>query len=96
MNRVCVKCNQDGYLHVHHVIPKSMGGDDEGEMILLCQDCHRTLHNMLPAQIFEFVSDKRQVDCLLKIQSFTHWFIQPGVSNGWTKPKTSTNGNKTL
>lgn len=50
-NWECQKCGAKGgnygnkSLHVHHIIPKSKGGDDEVDnLISLCKDCHESQH----------------------------------------------------
>lgn len=43
----CSDCGWDkGFCHVHHIIPKSAGGTDELEnLIVLCPNCHQIRHN---------------------------------------------------
>ncbi|MDF9748431.1 HNH endonuclease [Natrinema salsiterrestre] len=42
----CVNCGNSGMLHVHHVVPKSLGGVDElSNLRSLCIDCHDKAHD---------------------------------------------------
>jgi len=41
----CHICNSNYALHLHHIIPISRGGNHKlGNLILLCEDCHRRKH----------------------------------------------------
>lgn len=41
----CRQCGQYTEAVPHHVVPRSQGGsDDPDNLILLCEECHRTLH----------------------------------------------------
>ncbi len=41
-NYTCQKCGLHGW-HVHHIIPKGMGGsDDPSNLETLCEECHRS------------------------------------------------------
>ena len=41
-NHCCVKCEESRSLHVHHVIPRKLGGSDElSNLITLCAACHK-------------------------------------------------------
>ncbi len=47
----CVKCGRLEKLVVHHIIPRSEGGrNDPSNLELLCEECHRRLHQILPHQ----------------------------------------------
>lgn len=39
--RICFRCGSTENLQVHHVIPRRVGGIDEGNMIPLCRACHK-------------------------------------------------------
>lgn len=44
----CVICGSQGH-DVHHVVYRSRGGKDaENNLVLLCRDCHRAIHNGSP------------------------------------------------
>jgi 5-methylcytosine-specific restriction endonuclease McrA len=43
--RLCVTKMETNVLQVHHIIPVSNGGDDElSNLVLLCHNCHTSLH----------------------------------------------------
>lgn len=48
-NYTCQYCNtKKGTLHIHHIIYRSKSGSDKLEnLITLCEECHRKLHNGL-------------------------------------------------
>lgn len=40
------KWSGDAPLHVHHIVPVSSGGDnDPGNLVVLCPNCHSTVHS---------------------------------------------------
>lgn len=39
---ICFECGSSGFLHKHHVIPRSLGGT---KTILLCTRCHGKVHS---------------------------------------------------
>lgn len=44
--RRCELCGDDRGLEVHHKIPRSLGGsNDKNNLIVLCGKCHAILHN---------------------------------------------------
>lgn len=48
---LCDAGSDDSELHIHHRIPKSEGGSDHPEnLILLCKDCHQRHHGNLPVE----------------------------------------------
>jgi 5-methylcytosine-specific restriction endonuclease McrA len=41
----CQRCGQRDQLQIHHIVRRSQSGDDcEGNLIVLCGECHRSLH----------------------------------------------------
>lgn len=43
--RRCVKCGEASSLHVHHLVPRKLGGTDEhSNLITLCGGCHAAIH----------------------------------------------------
>ena len=43
----CVACGQSGNLNQHHLVPRSIGGnDDETNLITLCGSCHAKAHQV--------------------------------------------------
>ena len=49
---------EESSIHIHHIIPKSIGGTDIDGRLALCKKCHDILHNMLPKLMWAFVTDK--------------------------------------
>lgn len=46
--KICGCCGSKKDLNLHHIIPIYMGGKDEYyNLIYLCHECHRKMHNML-------------------------------------------------
>ena len=42
----CVICNTDKELECHHIVFRSQGGGNENSnLITLCHDCHKALHD---------------------------------------------------
>lgn len=42
---VCGNCGSGEHLHVHHIVPLSLGGTSRpGNLRTLCRDCHARLH----------------------------------------------------
>ena len=41
----CLNCDSVGDVQMHHIIPKSRGGD---RMIPLCDSCHSVIHGITP------------------------------------------------
>lgn len=47
-NRRCRICNNSNNLHVHHIIPRHLGGtNDAGNLVTLCAACHASRHPTL-------------------------------------------------
>jgi hypothetical protein len=49
----CVTQDDEGgdLLHVHHILPRHAGGRNvTGNLVLLCQNCHRVAHRIFPLQ----------------------------------------------
>ena len=38
----CFECESEDDIHMHHVVPKSLGGT---KMVPLCNSCHAKVHN---------------------------------------------------
>jgi hypothetical protein len=41
---VCQGCKTDGRLEVHHWTYKNLGKEKLGDVLLLCRNCHETVH----------------------------------------------------
>jgi len=54
---------EDNKLHLHHLIPKFMGGTDRDGRAYLCKKHHDILHQKIAAIIFRFVPIEREEDC---------------------------------
>ena len=40
----CINCGNEGQ-HLHHVVPKSLGGNEGSNLVSLCLTCHGLVHN---------------------------------------------------
>lgn len=45
MSNKCINCGEPG-THKHHVIPRSLGGNDTTNCVWLCDDCHGLIHSV--------------------------------------------------
>ena len=43
MGKTCINCNAPAE-HMHHVVPKSLGGGEGRNLVPLCCDCHGLVH----------------------------------------------------
>lgn len=43
-NPRCSLCNQRDRLHVHHRTYKNIGDEQEGDLVVLCANCHELFH----------------------------------------------------
>ncbi len=41
----CQLCNKEGVLHTHHRTYENLGHEKDGDLIVLCSDCHAKFHN---------------------------------------------------
>lgn len=57
----CLKCGSEDNLEVHHIIPRSSGGNHAAEnLATLCKDCHLQAHSELNLSSDESVQDTGQ------------------------------------
>lgn len=42
--KVCEICRKNGILNVHHITYKRLGEEYLGDLFLICDDCHNTIH----------------------------------------------------
>ena len=49
----CFNCNQKGKLQVHHKTYRRLGKEWLGDMIALCPECHRRLHQKFDELVIE-------------------------------------------
>lgn len=73
----CSICGwNDAVCDVHHIIPKSQGGtDDNGNLIIICPNCHRKIHsgvNFISSEELISKSILFNADLWLKIQQAYH------------------------
>lgn len=55
----CRHCNSSWYLHPHHVVYRSLGGEDElNNLLTLCWQCHEAAHRkLLKIEVLEILED---------------------------------------
>lgn len=41
----CINCGNEG-AHRHHVVPKSLGGNEGSNCVWLCEKCHGLIHSV--------------------------------------------------
>lgn len=74
-----VECAKCGYseiqseIHLHHLVPKALGGTDNDGRRYLCKKCHDILHNMLIKRIWKFVNAENEAK--KDIKNFSLWWI---------------------
>ena len=44
LNPNCSLCNRKGLLHVHHRTYVRLGNERQGDLVVLCDDCHSLFH----------------------------------------------------
>jgi len=74
----CKKCGYDedeSKIHLHHIVPKSLGGTDLNGRIYLCEKCHHIWHNMLPKIIWDYVPKKERGWALRGLQQKMDWWV---------------------
>lgn len=55
----CKQCGERSRLHVHHLLPRSLGGPDEpSNLITLCDGCHAVRHPTLQAALSRTTIEK--------------------------------------
>ena len=75
----CVKCGyceDQSKIHLHHLVPITLGGTDLHGRRYLCKKCHDILHNMLITRIWKFVPDESKEDGRNSVKSFSLWWIK--------------------
>lgn len=45
MSNKCINCGEPG-THKHHVVPRSLGGNDTTNCVWLCDNCHGLIHSV--------------------------------------------------
>lgn len=78
-----IKCRKCDYqhpkevgLHLHHIVPKFMGGRDIDGRLYLCKKCHDIIHKIIPKWMWNSVGEK-QKDGMRKDVS--------KITNNWVK-----------
>lgn len=72
-------CNEsdDNKLHLHHLVPKFMGGTDKDGRRRLCKKHHDILQLTIPSIIFKFVPIEREDDCRKAVKEFSlKWLMK--------------------
>jgi len=42
----CSKCGNIGHLQCHHTRYTNLGNEKEGDLLVLCEACHKKIHKM--------------------------------------------------
>lgn len=67
MNKKCYVCGVKEYLQIHHIIPRSIGGSEEWDnLILLCKKHHLELHKISEKCFYK--NDKYFLELLKKMK----------------------------
>ena len=45
ITNICINCGKQAE-HKHHVVPRSLGGNDESNCVWLCDECHGLIHKI--------------------------------------------------
>ncbi len=64
----CRKCGTKVEVHSHHVIPKNIGGNNDGT-IYFCKKHHDIIHFMIPQWIWKFVNRTKEAKQHIKEQT---------------------------
>jgi ribosomal protein S27AE len=81
-NENIISCSKCGYdqkqdeLHLHHLVPITLGGTDLHGRRWLCKKCHSILHNLLVTQVWRFVPDADKEKAREGIRGFSLWWIR--------------------
>lgn len=79
-NKIC--CSKCGYseiqrdIHLHHLVPITLGGTDLHGRKYLCKRCHDIIHNMIITQVWKFVPISEQENARQNIKGFSLWWIE--------------------
>ena len=59
LGQECLFCGTKDNLTLHHIIPRRIGGKDDTEnLVLLCEKCHQSLHQILLDPVIEYLGKK--------------------------------------
>jgi len=62
--------------HLHHYVPKCLGGKDIDGRVYLCKKHHDILHQMLLNIVFRYLPEEKKEDCKGNIITFSKWWVQ--------------------
>jgi 5-methylcytosine-specific restriction endonuclease McrA len=74
----CARCGYDEIqsdIHLHHLVPITIGGTDSHGRKYLCKRCHNILHNMLLTQVWKSIPDKDKEAARESIKNYSLWWI---------------------
>jgi len=66
-------CNEK-IVHLHHLIPRFMGGQDKDGRKYLCKKHHSIIHGKILNIIWDFVVEKEK--CKERVKSYTEWWLK--------------------
>jgi len=73
----CRKCNSRFEVHLHHIIPKSIGGLDKDGRLYFCKKHHDIIHLILLSVVWNYVDKKEEAR--EAIQKFTKKYSQEKI-----------------
>lgn len=70
----CPLCNRKGCeMSDHHLVPKGRGGAKQ-EQVLICNDCHRTIHAFFDNKVLEqSLNSVEALQANAKFDAHLHW-----------------------
>ncbi len=77
-----IKCKKCGYdkdaseIHLHHLIPKFMGGTDKDGRVYLCGKCHNIIHSIIIKWVWDLLLPDEKEAAKVFIKEKTANFIR--------------------
>jgi len=81
MIRRCANCGVEtnGKNHIHHIIPKALGGQDTDGRDILCDRCHKDFHKRHYGVMLKLIARFGFADVARKrTRSYYEWWLKNG------------------